>query len=125
MPLFDLFWTMLYLFFFVAWLMVLFSVVADVFRNERLGGGGKALWLLFVVFLPLIGVLTYMIVEGDNMGRRSVEQAQAIDEANRAYIQQAAGTTSVADELAKLAELRDAGTISDDEFTAQKGKLLA
>ena len=125
MPLFDLFWTMLYLFFFVAWIWVLFSVVTDVFRNERLSGWGKALWMLFVIFLPVLGVLVYLIVEGDDMTRRSVEHARAVQDASREYIREAAGTTSVADELAKLAELRDAGTISDAEFEAQKAKLLA
>ena len=125
MPLLDLFWTMLFLFFFVAWIWVLFSVVTDIFRNERVGGFGKALWMLFVVFLPVLGVLSYLIAEGDNMTRRSVQQAQAIQDANKAYIREAAGATSVADELAKLAELRDAGTISADEFEAQKARLLA
>ncbi len=125
MPLFDLFWTMLYLFFFVAWIWVLFSVVTDIFRNQSTGGVGKALWMLFVIFLPVIGVLTYLIVEGDDMSRRSVEHMRAAQDASRAYIREAAGTTSVADELTKLAALRDAGTISDDEFAAQKDKLLA
>lgn len=125
MPLLDLFWTMLFLFFFVAWIWVLFSVVTDIFRNERVGGFGKALWMLFVVFLPVLGVLSYLIAEGDNMTRRSVQQAQAIQDANKAYIREAAGATSVADELTKLAELRDAGTLSADEFEAQKARLLA
>lgn len=125
MPLLDLFWTMLFLFFFVAWIWVLFSVVTDIFRNERVGGFGKALWMLFVVFLPVLGVLSYLIAEGDNMTRRSVQQAQAIQDANKAYIREAAGATSVADELTKLAELRDAGTISADEFETQKARLLA
>lgn len=125
MPLLDLFWTMLYLFILFAWWWALFSVISDLFRNRELSGVGKALWMVFVIFLPVLGVLVYLIVEGDDMATRNVERAHARAEAGRVYIREAAGTSSVADELTKLGELRDRGTISADEFETQKAKLLA
>ena len=91
MPLFDLFWAMLWFFLWIAWLLLLFRVFMDIFRAET-SGWAKAGWSLFVLFLPFLGVLVYLIAEGGNMARRSVEQAQAIDEAQRAYIREAAGS---------------------------------
>lgn len=124
MPLLDLFFSMLYFFFFVAWLWVLFSVIGDLFRNHEMSGGKKALWTLFLIVLPGLGVLIYLFAHGDGMARRSNEQAIAVQQASQDYIREAAGTHSVAEELAKLAELRDSGTISDEEFAAQKAHLL-
>lgn len=125
MPLFDLFWTMLWFFLFVAWIWVLITTVSDLFRDRSTSGGAKALWMLFIVLIPWLGVLVYLLVKGDGMAERRLEDARAADEAARAYIRDAAGGgRSVADELAKLAELRDAGTLSPDEFEAQKARLL-
>lgn len=125
MPLFDLFWAMLWFFLWIAWLLLLFRVFMDIFRAET-SGWAKAGWSLFVLFLPFLGVLVYLIAEGGNMARRSVEQAQAIDEAQRAYIREAAGSGgSTANELEKLAGLRDKGVLSNEEFEAQKAKILA
>jgi hypothetical protein len=122
MPLLDLFWTILIIFVFVAWIWVLISVVIDVFRND-ISGWAKALWVLFIVFLPILGVLAYLIVHGSDMSQRQMDRATEAQEAQDEYIRDVAGSTQ-ADELAKLASLRDQGVLSADEFQAQKAKLL-
>jgi Short C-terminal domain/Phospholipase_D-nuclease N-terminal len=124
-PLLNLFWTVLYIFFFVIWIWVLISVLIDVFRSHDLSGWAKALWLVFIVFLPLLGVLVYVIARGDKMQEHAVHDARAQDAALKQYVQQAAGTTSTADELTKLADLRDRGVLTEEQFEAQKAKLLA
>ncbi len=123
MPLLDLFWTILIIFVFVAWIWVLISVVIDVFRND-ISGWAKALWVLFIVFLPILGVLAYLIVHGSDMSQRQMDRATEAQEAQDEYIRDVAGSTQ-ADELAKLGALRDQGVLSADEFQAQKAKLLA
>jgi hypothetical protein len=124
MPLFDLFWAMLWFFMFFAWIWLLIGIFGDIFRSDDLGGGGKALWTLFVIVLPLLGVLIYLIARGHGMQERSIREAEAAEAATRQYIQQAAGSTSTADELAKLASLRDQGVLTAAEFEAQKTALL-
>lgn len=125
MPLLDLFFSMLWFFLFFAWIWLLIKVFADVFRSES-SGGAKAGWVLFVIIVPFLGVLVYLIAHGGDMAQRDMQQAAAVAEAQRSYIQEAAGsTTSSADELAKLADLRDQGVLSNEEFEAQKAKLLA
>lgn len=124
-PLLGVFWTMMIWFLWIAWIVLLFRVFADIFRSDDLGGWGKAAWTLFTVIVPFIGVLVYLIARGDSMGRRDVEQAQQSDAAFRSYVQDAAGTGGSADELAKLAQLRDDGVITAQEFDQQKQKLLA
>lgn len=124
MPLLDLFWAMLWFFMFFIWLMLLFRVFGDIFRSEDMGGGAKAFWTLFVVVLPFLGVLVYVISRGDGMAERDMHQYQAAEAATQQYIKEAAGSTSAADELAKLAALRDRGVISSEEFEAQKAVLL-
>ena len=123
MPLLDLFFTMLWFFLFFAWIWVLISIVTDIFRSDDMGGFAKAMWLIFVVVLPLLGVLVYIIARGEGMTRRTIKQAAEHEQATRAYIQDAA-RVSPADELAKLAELRNSGVITEEEFAAQKAKLL-
>ena len=122
MPLLDLFWTMLAFFLFFAWMWVLITIFIDIFRSP-VSGWAKAGWVLFVIFLPLLGVLVYLIVHGGDMQKRSIEQAAAMEKAQRDYIQNVAGGSG-ADELEKLARLRDDGVLSDEEFTTQKAKLL-
>jgi hypothetical protein len=125
MPLLDLFWAMLWFFLWIAWLLLLFRVFMDIFRADT-SGWAKAGWSVLILFLPFLGVLIYLIAEGGDMARRSVEQAQAIDQAQRAYIREAAGSGGgTADELEKLAGLREKGVLSNEEFEAQKAKLLA
>jgi hypothetical protein len=124
-PLLGVFWSMMFLFFWVAWIVLLFKVIGDVFRNESLGGFAKALWLLFVILVPWLGVLVYLLANGDDMGRRSIARQQASQDAADAYVRQAAGSDGSADELTKLAALRDSGVLTDDEFVTQKAKLLS
>jgi ABC-type multidrug transport system fused ATPase/permease subunit len=123
-PLLNLFWTMVELFFFVVWIWVLISVLIDIFRSHDLSGWAKALWLILVVFLPLIGVLAYVIARGEKMHEHALRNARAQEAAMTAYVRDAAGTTSTADELTKLAGLRDQGVLTQDQFEAQKAKLL-
>jgi hypothetical protein len=125
----DLFWSMLWFFLFFAWIWLLISVFSDIFRSSDLSGGGKALWTLFVLILPYLGVFVYLIARGGQMQERSMEEAVRREEATRKYIQQAAGSAggggSSADEIAKLAQLRDQGHLTEAEFAAQKAKVLA
>ena len=124
-PLLGAFWTIFEIFLWVIWIWILIYVFIDIFRSRDLSGWGKALWFLFVLFIPLIGVLVYLIARGDKMHERAVQQAQQADADTRAYIQQAAGAPNTADQLTKLAELRDRGVITADEFEREKAKVLA
>jgi type VI protein secretion system component VasK len=124
-PLLDFFWTIFEIFLWVIWIWILIWVFIDIFRSHDLSGWAKALWFLFVLFIPLIGVLVYLIVRGGSMHERAVQQAQRQDQEARAYIRQAAGTESSADQLAKLADLRDKGVINADEFEREKAKILS
>jgi hypothetical protein len=125
-PLLNLFWTMLWFFLFVAWIYLLIVVVTDIFRSDDLSGWAKALWVLFVVIVPWLGILVYLIARGDKMSARAASDYRRRDEEMRAYVRDAASTSgaSTADELTKLAALRDSGTITADEFEQQKAKLL-
>ncbi|MER5503019.1 MULTISPECIES: SHOCT domain-containing protein [unclassified Streptomyces] len=128
----DLFWTMLWFFLWVMWLFLLFKVITDIFRSHDLGGWGKAGWLVLTLLLPYIGVLVYVIVRGKSMSRRDIKEAQDRDAAFKAYVREAAGTSggdgpkhgSHVDDLAKLADLRDRGAITDEEYQRAKTKLL-
>ena len=127
MPLLDLFWTMLWFFLFIAWIWLLISIVTDIFRSDDLSGFAKALWILFVIIVPWLGALIYLIARGGSMQERAMRDATERAKAQRQYIQEVASTsgTSSAEELTKLAQLRDSGVITADEFEAQKAKLLA
>jgi hypothetical protein len=124
MPLLDLFWTMLWFFLFIMWIWLLISIFSDIFRRE-MSGWAKAGWVFFLIVLPLLGALIYLIANGGDMQARSVKDYQAMESAQKDYIRQVASTGSTADELEKLAGLRDSGVISADEFATQKAKLLA
>jgi membrane protein implicated in regulation of membrane protease activity len=124
-PLLGAFWTILEIFLWVLWIWVLIYVFIDIFRSHDLSGWARALWFLFVLFIPLIGVLVYLIARGDKMHERAVRQVQEQDREARQYIQEAAGSQTPADQLTKLAELRDRGVITADEFERQKAKILA
>jgi type VI protein secretion system component VasK len=125
-PLLGAFWTILEIFLWVIWIWILIWIFIDIFRSRDLSGGAKALWFLFVLFIPLIGVLVYLIVRGGKMHERAVQQAQQQDQEFRSYVQDVAGSqTSTADQLAKLADLRDRGVITADEFNQQKAKILS
>ena len=124
-PLLGAFWTIIEIFLWVLWFWVLITVFIDIFRSHDLSGWGKALWFLFVLIIPLIGVLVYLIVRGGSMHERAVKEAQQQDQEARRYIQEAAGAPSTADQLAKLADLRDRGVITAEEFEREKAKILA
>lgn len=126
MPLLDLFWSMLWFFFYILWIWLVVSIFIDIFRSDDLSGWSKALWTLFVFIIPVIGVLVYLIARGGKMQQRTVDQAAARDAAARDYIRETAGSGSTtSDELGKLAKLRDDGVLSEEEFQAQKAKILA
>ena len=126
-PLLDVFLSVLYFFLWFLWLVLLFWIIWDIFRSRDLSGWAKAGWLIFVILLPLVGVLVYLIARGGSMHERQVRDAQAQDEQFRAYVRDAAGTDaqSQSDELAKLANLRQRGVINDQEFEQAKAKVLA
>jgi len=125
-PLLGAFWTILEIFLWVLWIWVLIYVFIDIFRSHDLSGWAKALWFIFVLFIPLIGVLVYLIARGGSMQERAQQQAQQADREARQYIQEAAGSSATpADQLTKLAELRDRGVITADEFEREKAKILA
>jgi len=117
---------MMYFFLFVIWFWLLIVVFGDIFRSHDLGGFAKALWVIFVIVVPYLGVFVYLIARGHKMSEHAAEAAQAQDAARRAYIQSAAGTSpSSADELARLADLKNQGVLSDAEFEQAKAKALA
>jgi Short C-terminal domain/Phospholipase_D-nuclease N-terminal len=125
-PLLDAFWTIIEIFLWILWFWILIWILIDIFRSHDLSGWAKALWFLFIIFIPLIGVLVYLIVRGGSMHERAVQQAQQQDQQFRAYVQDVAGSKNdTADQLTKLADLRDRGVITPAEFEAQKAKILA
>ena len=126
-PLLGAFWTIFMIFLWVIWIWILIWVFIDIFRSRDLSGWAKALWFLFVLFIPIIGVLVYLIARGDSMSERAAQQAQQQDQEFRGYVQEAAADSpaSTADQLAKLADLRDRGVITAGEFESQKAKVLA
>jgi hypothetical protein len=125
-PLLNVFWTIFEIFLWVIWIWILIWIFIDIFRSRDLSGWAKALWFLFVLFIPLIGVLVYLIVRGGSMHERAVQDARQQDQEFRQYVQQAAasGPASTADQLTKLADLRDRGVISPEEFEREKAKVL-
>jgi hypothetical protein len=124
-PLLDLFWTMLWFFCFIIWIWLLITIFSDIFRSPDLGGWGKAGWTIFVLVIPLLGVLVYLIARGKSMQERRMKEAVDAQQQMNDYIRQTAGSSSSpADELSKLAELHNAGTISDAEFESAKAKIL-
>ncbi|SEC13857.1 Short C-terminal domain-containing protein [Streptomyces misionensis] len=125
-PALSVFWSMLVFFLWIMWFVLLFRVVMDIFRDDALGGGGKAAWLLCVVLLPFLGVFVYLIARGKGMGRREVEQARAQQRAFDEYVRQTARDGgSRADELARLSEMKARGDITEDEFRRAKEMVLA
>jgi len=118
---------MLWFFLFFVWIWLLITVFGDIFRSKDLSGGGKALWTIFVIVLPYLGVFVYLISRGGSMQERAMEEMAAREEMQRKYIQQvsaSSGGASSADELAKLGELKAKGLLTDAEFAAQKAKIL-
>ena len=126
-PILDIFLTTLYFFIFIIWLWLLFMVFIDIFRSHDLGGWAKGLWVIFIIVMPYLGVLVYLIARGGKMHERAAQQAAQQQKAFDQYVKQTAGTpgSSTADQLSKLAELRTKGVLTDAEFESEKSKLLA
>ncbi len=125
-PLLGVFWTMMWWFLWFAWIILLFHVIVDIFRSHDLGGFAKALWAIFVIVIPWLGVLVYLIARGRKMQEHAIDDAQRQDAAMRSYVQSVATPGGgTADELAKLSDLRSQGILTDEEFAQQKAKLLA
>jgi hypothetical protein len=126
-PILDIFLTTLYFFIFIIWLWLLFMVFIDIFRSHDLKGWAKALWVIGIIIMPYLGVLVYLIFRGGKMHERAAQQAAQQQKAFDQYVKQAAGTpgNSTADQLAKLANVKSQGLLTDAEFDAEKAKILA
>ncbi len=122
----QVFWSLVWFTLFVIWIWLLFTIFGDIFRSEDLSGWGKALWSIFVIVVPYLGVFVYLIARGHKMQEHALERAQAQDAAMRDYVRNVTGSSgSPAEELARLAELRDSGAISEAEFQQLKAKVIA
>jgi Short C-terminal domain/Phospholipase_D-nuclease N-terminal len=115
--------TVLWIFLFVAWILVLFTIIGDLFRDHELSGWVKAVWILFLIFIPFLTALVYLVVRGPGMRDRSVREQADVRRHLESYIRETAGTSPV-DELHKLNELKERGAISDAEFDRLKAKLI-
>jgi hypothetical protein len=125
-PLADLFGTMLGFFLLVIWIWLLIIVFSDIFRSHDLGGGAKALWVIFVIILPFLGIFVYLIARGGKMQERAATQASQQQKAFDDYVKETAGKeTDSTEQLAKLADLKRQGVITDAEFDSEKAKILA
>ncbi|HEX5095731.1 MAG TPA: SHOCT domain-containing protein [Acidimicrobiia bacterium] len=121
----EVLWTMIWFTLFFIWIYLLIIVFSDIFRSHDLGGFAKFLWVIFIIFLPYLGVFVYLIARGHKMSEHAMADAQKADEAARAYIRDAAGSGgSSADELARLADLKAKGVIDDAEFAKMKAKIV-
>jgi len=124
-PLLDIFLSIFFFFIFFLWIFLLIQIIIDIFRGHYHSGGAKALWLIFIIVAPFLGVLIYLIVNGSKMQQHQIEAAKEQQAAFADYVKTTAGTgDSTADQLHKLADLKDRGVITEDEFNAQKAKLL-
>lgn len=121
-------WSMIWFALLFIWIWLLISVFSDIFRSHDLSGWSKALWSIFIIFLPYLGVFVYLIARGGKMHEHAVQAAQQMDAAQRAYIKEAVsdgGGASAAAEVARLADLRDKGVLSEAEFQQAKAKALS
>jgi hypothetical protein len=124
-PFLDVFWTIVVFFAWVAWLMILFRVLGDVFRRHDTSGWGKAAWIVFVIVLPFLGVLIYLIANGEKMAKRDVEQSRAARAEFDDYVKSVAASEGPAAEIEKAKQLLDSGAISQAEFDSIKAKAIA
>lgn len=126
MSLWDVMVSIFWFFVLFAWIWLLIAILGDIFRDHELSGWGKAGWTLFLIVLPWLGALTYLIVRGRSMNERARAQAQRNEERSRQYIQEVASSSSVstADELTKLADLHERGALSDGDYAQAKAKVL-
>jgi putative oligomerization/nucleic acid binding protein/phospholipase D-like protein len=124
-PFLDVFWTMLIFFLWVAWFIILFRVIGDIFRRHDIGGGAKVLWLIFVILLPFLGVFIYLIAESKGMDERSMERTKASQQQLDDYVRETASSSGAVAEIDKAKQLLDNGAITQAEFDAIKAKALA
>jgi hypothetical protein len=124
-PFLEVLGTLLIFFAWVIWFWLLITILADVFRRHDIGGGKKTLWVLFVIFVPLIGVLTYLLVNSGGMAERSNKEAQTAQAQFDSYVRETAGSGGAAAEIEKAQKLKDSGAITEEEFQALKSKALA
>jgi predicted PurR-regulated permease PerM len=124
-PFLDVLWTIIIFFVWVAWLMILFRIIADVFRRHDISGWGKALWLIFVIVVPFLGVLIYLIANGQGMAKRDVERSRAAQAQFDDYVASVAESRGPAAEIDKAKQLLDSGAITQAEFDAIKAKAIA
>jgi hypothetical protein len=124
-PLLDIFWTMLWFFCFFIYIWLLIIIFTDIFRSHDMGGWAKAGWVIFVIVLPFLGILVYLIARGGKMHERQMSDASQAQQEFDSYVRDVAGSSGTADQLSKLADLRQQGVITDAEFESQKAKLLA
>jgi hypothetical protein len=124
-PLLNVFWTIFELFLWIIWFWILITVFVDIFRSHDLSGGAKALWFLFVLVIPLVGVVVYLIARGGAMHERTAQVVQAREAQYDAYLGQSGRSSSTADQLATLADLHDRHVITDQEFDQEKAKVMA
>jgi hypothetical protein len=118
-------WSILWFFLFFVWIMLIFTIFTDIIRNDDMSGWGKAIWSIFIIFLPFLGVFIYLIVNGNKMGQRQMRAAQQQEAAVQDYIRTTAGSSSDAEQLAKLAELHNSGKLDDTEYAAAKAKIIS
>jgi len=124
-PFLDVLWTMIIFFLWIIWFMLLFRIIVDIFRRHDIGGGSKALWLIFVIVLPFLGVFVYLIVHSGDMAQRDMSQARASQEQFDDYVKSVASTGGATAEIERAKALLDSGTITQAEFDAIKAKALA
>jgi Phospholipase_D-nuclease N-terminal/Short C-terminal domain len=124
-PLLDIFLTMLWFFLFFIWIWILITIIADIFRNHEQSGLVKALWIIFIIVFPFLGVLIYLIVNGNKMHERAAKHAAQSQTQFDEYIRQTASSTSTSTELANLAKLKESGAITDDDYEKAKAKILS
>jgi hypothetical protein len=121
----QVFFSLLWFALFFIWIWLLFMVFADLFRDHKLSGWWKALWVIFIILFPFLGVFIYLIARGGSMAERAAAQVKHDDQAFQQYVREVANTGGTADELERLDNLRQQGVISDDEFQQLKAKALA
>jgi hypothetical protein len=124
-PFMDIFWTMFIFFIWIAWFMLLFRIIGDVFRRHDIGGGMKTLWIIFVIVAPFLGVFVYLIAESKGMAERDMARIQAQQTQLDDYVRSTAGSGGAAGEIAKAKGLLDSGAINQTEFDTIKAKALA
>ncbi|MER6299281.1 SHOCT domain-containing protein [Kitasatospora sp. NPDC001539] len=128
-PLLDIFFTTMWIFLWIMWFFLLFRVFGDLFHDDSVSGWGKAGWSVFLLVLPFLGVFVYLIARGNDMGRREAQRTAEAEQELRAYLRQTASETAApsshVDELARLADLRNRGDVTEDEYQRAKAKVLA